>query len=317
MSTPAKSTPAKRRRTSARATSTAERRNHNGAAPVRELDDPSLYINRELSLLDFQRRVLEEAQDASNPLLDRLMFLSFVGSNIDEFFMVRVAGLKRQIEKGVVETGPDGMTPTEQLRAIRASVIRLYRGFLRHLAARIGAGAGARRESASDYSELSEEQLATVKRLLPGHRSFPTLTPLAFDPGRPFPHISNLSLNLAVVLRDQKGDRALCAREDSRHAAGPGAAGAESRRRRSKTRARARSRASSGLSSWSSRTWQRCSRAWKFSRRIRSTSRATRTSPSRTWKPAICSRSWRKAFGSGASPMWCAWKSPRTCLRRC
>ena len=94
---------------------------------MRELDDPALYINRELSLIDFQRRVLEEAQDASNPLLDRLMFLSFVGSNIDEFFMVRVAGLKRQIEKGVVETGPDGMTPSEQLRAIRASVIRLYR----------------------------------------------------------------------------------------------------------------------------------------------------------------------------------------------
>ncbi len=94
---------------------------------MRELDDPSLYINRELSLVDFQRRVLEEAQDSRNPVLERLMFLSFVGSNIDEFFMVRVAGLKRQSEKGIVETGPDGMTPVEQLRAIRASVIRLFR----------------------------------------------------------------------------------------------------------------------------------------------------------------------------------------------
>ena len=102
MSTPAKAVPAKRKRTPARATSTTERRN--GTPPARSLDDPSLYINRELSLIDFQRRVLEEAQDSRNPVLERLMFLSFVGSNIDEFFMVRVAGLKRQIEKGVLET---------------------------------------------------------------------------------------------------------------------------------------------------------------------------------------------------------------------
>ena len=95
--------------------------------PTLSLDDPSLFINRELSLLDFQRRVLEEAQDSSNPPLDRVMFLSFVGSNVDEFFMVRVAGLKRQIEKGVMDSGPDAMTPAEQLRAIRASVIRLNR----------------------------------------------------------------------------------------------------------------------------------------------------------------------------------------------
>ncbi len=185
----------------------------NGAASPNEvatvaaavnLDDPELYLNRELSLLDFQRRVLEEAQDASNPLLDRLMFLSFVGSNIDEFFMVRVAGLKRQIEKGVVETGPDGMTPTEQLRAIRASVIRMYRGsydtWRRELVPALN-NAGIR---ILEYAELSDEQLATVNCYFQD-TVFPTLTPLAFDPGRPFPHISNLSLNLAVLLRDPKG----------------------------------------------------------------------------------------------------------------
>src|SRR5271155_1862616 len=127
MSTPANLNPAKARRTSARAAAASDSRNHNGAQRARSLDDPALYINRELSLVDFQRRVLEEAQDSRNPLLERLMFLSFVGSNIDEFFMVRVAGLKQQIEKGVSETGPDGMTPAEQMRAIRASVIRLFR----------------------------------------------------------------------------------------------------------------------------------------------------------------------------------------------
>ena len=126
--------------------------------------------------------MIEEAQDASNPLLDRLMFLSFVQMDIDEFFMVRVAGLKRQIEKGVVETGPDGLTPTEQLRAIRASVIRLYRAsydtWRRELVPAL-AGAGIR---ILDYAELSEEQLATVNAYFQDS-IFPTLTPLAFDPG--------------------------------------------------------------------------------------------------------------------------------------
>src|SRR5690348_1323076 len=123
MSQRAKIAHAKERRVPARIPSVTERRN--GHEPQVDLDDPALYINRELSLIDFQRRVLEEAQDPRNPLLDRVMFLSFVGSNIDEFFMVRVAGLKRQIEKGVLDRGPDGMTPAEQVRAIRASVIRL------------------------------------------------------------------------------------------------------------------------------------------------------------------------------------------------
>jgi polyphosphate kinase len=173
------------------------------AAPI-SLDDPSLFINRELSLLDFQRRVLEEAQDSTNPLLDRLMFLSFVGSNVDEFFMVRVAGLKRQIEKGVMESGPDGMTPAEQLRAIRASVIRLNRAshecWSKELVPALRR-AGLRIES---FGDLSEEHKALANTYFQ-ETIFPTLTPLAFDPGRPFPHISNLSLNLAVVLRDALG----------------------------------------------------------------------------------------------------------------
>src|SRR5262245_20277795 len=80
-----------------------------------DLDSPRLYVNRELSLLEFQRRVLEEAKDLTVPLLERVRFLSILGSNMDEFFMIRMAGLKQQVAAGVVESGPDGMTPGEQL----------------------------------------------------------------------------------------------------------------------------------------------------------------------------------------------------------
>jgi polyphosphate kinase len=199
MATSAKATPAKTRKTTTRVTAKPASENH-----ALSLDDPSLFINRELSLLDFQRRVLEEAQDGSNPPLDRVMFLSFVGSNVDEFFMVRVAGLKRQIEKGVMESGPDAMTPAEQLRAIRASVIRLNRAahecWAKELVPTLRR-AGVRIEN---FADLSEEQRAFANAYFQD-TIFPTLTPLAFDPGRPFPHMSNLSLNLAVVLRDAAG----------------------------------------------------------------------------------------------------------------
>src|ERR1700749_2112408 len=105
------------------ANSAAQKAAGNGRpASAIDLKDASLYINRELSLLAFQRRVLEEAQDESNPLLERLKFLAIVGSNLDEFFMVRVAGLKRQMDAGSIEVGPDGMSPADQLEAIRAEV---------------------------------------------------------------------------------------------------------------------------------------------------------------------------------------------------
>jgi polyphosphate kinase len=168
------------------------------------LDDPSLFINRELSLLDFQRRVLEEAQDPTNPLLDRVMFLSFVGSNVDEFFMVRVAGLKRQIEKGVMDSGPDAMTPAEQLRAIRASVIRLNRGSHECWSKELVPALRKSGLRIENFADLTEEQQTFANNYFQ-ETIFPTLTPLAFDPGRPFPHISNLSLNLAVVLSDAQG----------------------------------------------------------------------------------------------------------------
>src|SRR6218665_785803 len=90
--------------------------------PQADLQDPTLYVNRELAALAFQRRVLEEAEDESQPLLERVKFLSILGSNIDEFFMVRVAGLVAQVDSGATESGPDGMRPAAQLLAIRSEV---------------------------------------------------------------------------------------------------------------------------------------------------------------------------------------------------
>lgn len=166
-------------------------------------EDPSLYVNRELSLLEFQRRVLEEAEDPTNPLLERVKFLSILGSNLDEFFMVRVAGLKNQVDAGISDTGPDGMTPLQQLDAIRSRILELMarahicrRALFQELE-----GQGI---FVLDYGQLDETQRAFAERYFVD-TIYPVLTPLAFDPGRPFPHISNLSLNLSVLIRDAKG----------------------------------------------------------------------------------------------------------------
>jgi polyphosphate kinase len=174
------------------------------STPVVDLDDPSLYINRELSLLAFQRRVLDEARDESNPLLERVKFLSILGSNLDEFFMVRVAGLVAQVDAGTVEVGPDRMSPRAQLVAIRGEVKKLLTEAHACFRDEILPSLSAEGIQILDYSELNQKQLTAANRYF-DQTIFPVLTPLAFDPGRPFPHISNLSLNLAVLIRDQRG----------------------------------------------------------------------------------------------------------------
>jgi polyphosphate kinase len=173
-------------------------------APLR-LDDPALYINRELSLLAFQRRVLEEAQDDTHPLLERFRFLSILGSNLDEFFMVRVAGLKRQLESGAAPTTPDGMTPAAQLAAIRAEVTNLLSISYNTLTQQLWPALKDEGIQVLKYGELNARQRAKAREYFI-HTVFPVLTPLAFDPGRPFPHISNLSVNLAVLIRDKDGN---------------------------------------------------------------------------------------------------------------
>jgi len=171
------------------------------SAPVVDLHDPSLFISRELSLLEFQRRVLAEAADPANKLLERIKFLSIFSSNIDEFFMVRVAGIMQQVEQGVVELSPDGKTPLQQLAAIgevaRALVAEAYTLYREKLQPELSLDG----LHIIDYSDLNDEQSAAADDYF--HRLvFPVLTPLASDPGRPFPHISNLSLSLAVLVDD-------------------------------------------------------------------------------------------------------------------
>ena len=173
-------------------------------APHIDLRDPALYVNRELSLLLFQRRVLEEAEDRTNPLLERVKFISIVGSNLDEFFMVRVAGLNAQLDAGILDVGPDGMSPRAQLVAIRREIKKLFTDMHKCLA-QIRPELAEQGIRMVDYASLTALQQKVAAEYFE-QTVFPVLTPLAFDPGRPFPHISNLSLNLAVVIRDPEGE---------------------------------------------------------------------------------------------------------------
>jgi polyphosphate kinase len=170
-----------------------------------DLEDPSYYVNRELSLLAFQWRVLEEAQDASNPLLERIFFLSIVGSNLDEFFMVRVSGLMREVDSGISDEGPDGMSSIEQLEAIRKGVASLLMAAQRCFRRQLLPALESNGIHLLEYAQLTPRQKAKADKYF-DDTVLPVLTPLAFDPGHPFPHISNLSLNLAVLIRDDHGE---------------------------------------------------------------------------------------------------------------
>ncbi len=169
-----------------------------------KLDAPDLYLNPHLSLLAFQKRVLEEARDTGTPLLERVKFLSILASNIDEFFMVRVAGLWQQIENRSMETNIDGRTPGEQLELIRQEVttltMEMYRVWREELAPELRQ-AGI---NILETGELNAQQLTYVDDYF-RREVYPVLTPLAVDQGRPFPHISNLSLNIGAVVSNGDG----------------------------------------------------------------------------------------------------------------
>ena len=170
-----------------------------------DLTASSLYINRELSLLEFQRRVLEEAWDENNPLLERLKFIAIFGSNMDEFFMVRVSGIRKQVEAGVMDVSPDGMTPRDELAAIRKLSQELLHEAQQYLQRKILPKLDKAGVHVLEYDKLTESQKEKADKYFTDV-VYPVLTPLALDTGHPFPHISNLSLNLAIVIRDKKGN---------------------------------------------------------------------------------------------------------------
>ncbi|MCX7851466.1 MAG: polyphosphate kinase 1 [Caldilineales bacterium] len=176
------------------------------AHPV-DLNDKSLYVNRELSWLQFNWRVLEEALDESHPLLERVKFLAIFSNNLDEFFMIRVSGLREQLAGAPFETPPDGMSPAEQLAAIRRELEPMLERHMRCWKEDLLPKLRLHGIHVLRYHELKGKQRELLRRHF-AKDIFPALTPLAFDPGHPFPHISNLSMNLAVVVNDPvKGER--------------------------------------------------------------------------------------------------------------
>jgi polyphosphate kinase len=165
-----------------------------------DLKNPSYYINRELSQIEFNNRVLNEAFSEEHPLLEQVKFLAITASNMDEFFMVRVSGLKQLVYLGITERPADGLLPREQLlavhRAATALVEREMAAWHQLHTAMMDAGIHV-----LNYGELKKRKQDRLREYFE-QEIFPVLTPLAFDPGHPFPHISNLSINLAVLIRD-------------------------------------------------------------------------------------------------------------------
>ena len=176
----------------------------NGKVPVLDFFNTSLYVNRELSWIDFNQRVLEEALSPdAHPLLERVKFISIFSSNLDEYFMIRVAGIEDQFEAGIQDRTIDGLTPAEQLEKIRTMVLQqfsqrnecFYNDILPAL-----------QKDGIEFLRVS--QLSATEQLALSHffrkEIYPVLTPLAFDTGHPFPFMSNLSLNLAIELEDEE-----------------------------------------------------------------------------------------------------------------
>jgi polyphosphate kinase len=179
--------------------------------PAVNLHDPSLYLNRETSWLDFNERVLQLAEDEELPLLERVKFCAIYTTNLDEYYMVRVAGLHDQIEAGVENPSQDGSTPSQTIARIREQVLELGGRLTACFEQRLRPALNRHGIRVVDFAELDERQRAHLARHFQ-QVIFPTLTPLAVAPGRPFPYISNLSLSLAVLVRDPVTDQTVFAR---------------------------------------------------------------------------------------------------------
>jgi polyphosphate kinase len=179
--------------------------------PAPELDSPELYSNRELSWMQFNERVLELAEDESLPLLERVKFLAIYASNLDEFYMVRVAGLHDQVDAGIDARGPDGLSPSETIERIAERARELGHRHSRQSKDVLRPQLAEHGIRVIDCADCDPDELEAVDRRF-SEQIFPVLTPLAVGPGRPFPYISNLSLSLAVWLRDPVSGTATFAR---------------------------------------------------------------------------------------------------------
>jgi polyphosphate kinase len=175
------------------------------------LTDPSCYINRELSWLQFNRHVLNEAKDTSHPLLERVKFLAIFSNNLDEFFMIRVSGLHRQLDEGVLKSPPDGYTPARLLDKIYEDLFPLLEEQVTIWHDDIIPALRERGIIIHTYDTLDERQKRNLRQYFI-KEIFPVLTPLAFDKSHPFPFISNLALNLAIIVRERGREEDLFAR---------------------------------------------------------------------------------------------------------
>jgi polyphosphate kinase len=175
------------------------------------LEDPSLYLNRELSWLDFNDRVLQLAEDERVPLLERVKFCAIYTTNLDEYYMVRVAGLRDQIDAGVENPSQDGRTPSETIALIRERVLEQSRRLTDCFEGKLRPALAEHDIRVVGVRDLDDERRAELARHFQ-KAIFPALTPLAVAPGRPFPYISNLSLSLAVLVRDPAGGQTVFAR---------------------------------------------------------------------------------------------------------
>ncbi len=164
------------------------------------------FFNRDLSWLEFNRKVLQEATNPNLPLLDRIKFISIFFSNLDEFYMIRVAGIKEQIRAKVIDTSFDGLTPTEQLKQIENLLQPMLKEIYEYWQNVIIPELRENKIYIYDFNKLSKDEKEILNEYFL-KEIYPVLTPLAFDPGRPFPYISNLSISLAVRIKKPNGEK--------------------------------------------------------------------------------------------------------------
>jgi polyphosphate kinase len=181
-------------------------RNKNaGKRFTKKYNQPKNFFNRDLSWVEFNRRVMEEALEPELPLLEKIKFISIFHSNLDEFYMIRVSGLKEQIIANVLEPTIDGLTPTEQLQKIEKKIQPMLIKIMELWSNEVVPGLKENNIIIADYEDLSEKEKEILTEYFK-KEIYPVLTPLAFDPGRPFPYISNLSLSLAILVRKPNGE---------------------------------------------------------------------------------------------------------------